>query len=123
VRIGTAAALVGKVVVTIGMVRAARLTAQGPGESAGPGLVVPVTVRNGSGRRFDLSGLVVNAAYGDGTPAPPSDAAPAKPLPTSVGRGGTVTGLYAFRAGSGAATTLRVEVSSDRAQRVLVFRR
>jgi hypothetical protein len=123
VRIGTAASLVGNVVVSVGKVRTAALAAQGPGEIAGPGLVVPVTVKNTSAKRFDLSGLVVNAAYGDGTPAVPSDAAPAKPLPASVAAGGTVTGLYVFRAGSGATTTLRVEVSSDNAQRVLVFRR
>ena len=121
-RIGTAAPLVGKLLVTVGSVRAARISASGPGEIAGPGLVVPVTVRNATGKLFDLSGLVVNALYGDGTPAVPSDAAPARPLPDSVAAGSTATGLYVFRAGTGATTTLSVEVSSDNARRVLVFR-
>jgi hypothetical protein len=123
VKIGKPAPLVGKLMVTVGTVRTATISASGPGEIAGPGLVVPVTVRNATGKPFDLSGLVVNAAYGDGTPAVPSEAAPSRPLPATVSTGGTATGLYVFRAGPGATRTLSVEISSDNARQVLVFRR
>lgn len=123
VRIGTTAALVGQVMVSVGKVRAVTVTAAGPGEIAGPAVVVPVTVRNATGKPFGLSGLVVNAQFAGGVPAVPSDAAPSRPLPDTVRAGGTATGLYVFRAGPAGATGLRVEISSDNARKVLVFRR
>ena len=123
VKIGASAALVSRVTVSVGTVRTATITAAGPGEIAGPALVVPVTVRNATTRAFDLGGVVVNALYSGGTPAIPSDAAPSRPLPETLPAGAAATGLYVFRAAPGAGTSLRVEVSSDNARNVLVFRR
>jgi hypothetical protein len=122
VAVGSTAALTTGVVVTVGAPRRVRVTAQGPGEIAGPAVAVPVTVRNASAKPFDLGGLVVNAAFGrSATPAPPTDADPARRLAGALAPGATARGTYVFLA-PGGSSGFRFEVVSDAAARILYFR-
>jgi hypothetical protein len=109
--------------VTVGTPKAVHVTARGPGEVGGSAIAVTVSVRNTSSKAFDLGGLVVNAAYGSAaTPAPPTDADPASPLTGRLPPAGRASGTYVFTAPASALSRLRVEVSSDAAARILVFR-
>jgi hypothetical protein len=124
VPVGSSAALAPDIQVTVAAPRVVKVAARGPGEIAGSALVVTVTVRNVSGAPFDLGGLAVNASYGKGTgtPAPPTEADPYDPLKGRLAAGGSAKGQYVFTAPATAASTLRVEVSSNASARILVFR-
>jgi hypothetical protein len=122
--VGGTATLKPDVLVALAAPRAISVTANGPGEVAGAAVAVTVTVRNRSSSAFDLGGLDVNASYGTGagTPASPTDADPAKPLRGSLAGGASATGTYVFTAPRSALSRLRVEVSSNSAARIVVFR-
>jgi hypothetical protein len=110
------------VLVSVGAPRRVTVGARGPGEVAGPAFAVRVTVTNGSASPFDLGGLAVNASYGrQETPASPSDADPAAPLRGRLAPGAQAVGTYVFGAPAGA-SGLRVEVVSNSAAQILVFR-
>jgi hypothetical protein len=117
---GEPAALTADVTVTVRGLTAVSVGAQGPGEVAGPGVRVDLEVRNDSSEPFDLGTLAVNAST-DGTPAIPSDSAPAKALSGQLVRGRTATGVYVFTVPKGAEDDLRVDVSSSSAADVVVF--
>jgi hypothetical protein len=122
VKIGATATLPSRVLVSVGAPRRVTVGARGPGEVAGPAFAVRVTVTNGSPSPFDLGGLTVNASYGrQETPASPSDADPAAPLRGRLAPGADAVGTYVFGAPAGA-TGLRVEVVSNSAAEILVFR-
>ncbi|WP_366180478.1 hypothetical protein ABXS69_09845 [Actinomyces timonensis] len=55
--------------ISLGAMRSEDLKA-GPGETGGPGVVIPVTITNNTGSDLSLSGLVVTVTYGaDKSPA------------------------------------------------------
>ncbi|MEJ5866632.1 hypothetical protein WDV85_02620 [Pseudokineococcus sp. 5B2Z-1] len=93
-----------------------------PGDVGGAAAVVRVSARNGSDGPVDLSGLVVTASLGDGTPAPPTDAGPSEPLAGRLAPGDTRSGSYLFRLGGGRADDLRLEISSASSSTVVVVR-
>ncbi len=81
--------------IALGAMRSENLQA-GPGETGGPGVVIPVTITNNTGSDLSLSGLVVTVTYG-------ADKAPAAELvsaygavPDSVAPGETQTVEKAF---------------------------
>jgi hypothetical protein len=123
VRIGAPAPLTTGVMITVGRVRAITVGAHGPGEVAGPAVEVPVTVRNTTGVPFRLDGVVVNASYGNGTPAGETSSGPGKPLAGTVAPGQSASGSYVFMAPASALATLRVEVASNNAATVVSFAR
>ena len=81
--------------VTVTKIEPTNLTANGPGEVSGPGVFVTVDVRNATDKPLDLAGLVVNAHYGDGTPAVPA-ALQRDALAGTVAPGESKSGTYAF---------------------------
>jgi len=95
VGVGTEADLGGNAFVTVTKIEPTNLTANGPGEVSGPGVFVTVNVRNATDKPLDLAGLVVNAHYGDGTPAIPA-ALQRDALSGTVAPGETKSGVYAF---------------------------
>ena len=123
VKVGRPADLSDGVRITVGAVRDRTVAAELPGEIAGPAAVVPVTVRNASGKRFSLDGVVVTAFYNDGVPATETSADPAKPLAGSLAAGRTAKGVYVFTVPSEYAATLRIEVSSNQSATIVQFAR
>jgi hypothetical protein len=100
-----------------------KVTAAGPGETAGPAVSFVVEVRNGSGAPVDLAAVAVTAAYGAaGTPAVPSSAKPSAPLSGKLAPGATGRGTYVFRLPAAAEGTVRIQVSAGFATAVAVFR-
>lgn len=95
VGVGTEADLGGNAFVTVTKIEPTNLTANGPGEVSGPGVFVTVNLRNATDKPLDLAGLVVNAHYGDGTPAVPA-ALQRDALAGTVAPGESKSGMYAF---------------------------
>jgi hypothetical protein len=96
VGIGEPAELGENVLVTVTRIEPTTLTAEGPGEIAGPGVIATVEVRNDTDEPFDLGGLAINAHYGDDTPASPS-LLPGRSLSGTVAPGQRVSGDFGFR--------------------------
>ena len=110
-------------VATVTKVEAVRLAAEQPGDIAGPGVGVTLQLRNDTNAPVDLGGIVVNAYYGDRTPASPSSSAPSAPAAGLVQPGGTGSGVYAFQLPTEQVPSLMVEVNySGSADVVLVHR-
>lgn len=84
VKVGAGATIGTGVVVTVGAIDWVDVKANGPGEIAGKGAKVLVTLENTSGAAFDLSSVAVNASYPNGTPVSPNGSPPAKESPAGV---------------------------------------
>lgn len=123
VPVGSPAALTSNVQVTIRSIRRLRVTADGPGETAGPAVSFDVEVRNGSSGPVDLDSMAVTAGHGAAqTPAVPSNAAPSAPLHGALASGVTGRGTYVFRLPAASGAAVRIEVSAAFAAAVAVFR-
>jgi hypothetical protein len=93
--VGDPADFGGGFVATVTGVERTDLESRQPGEIAGPGITVTVELRNDTDETIDLSGLAVNASYGDGTPAIPHQTG-ATPVGGTLVPGETATGTYLF---------------------------
>jgi hypothetical protein len=123
VKVGQPANISDGVRITVGAVRDQKVSAELPGEIAGPAAVVPVTVRNASNQPFSLDGVVVTAFYDDDVPATETTVDPAKPLTGSLAAGRTAKGVYVFTVPREQASTLRIEVSSNQSATIVQFAR
>jgi uncharacterized protein YcnI len=123
VKVGQPANISDGVRITVGAVRDQKVSAELPGEIAGPAAVVPVTVRNSSNQPFSLDGVVVTAFYDDDVPATETTVDPAKPLTGSLAAGRTAKGVYVFTVPREQASTLRIEVSSNQSATIVQFAR
>lgn len=124
VKVGRPAALQPDVIVRVVGVRKVNLTAEGAGETAGPGAAVKLRVGNASARSIDLGELAVNAHYGPGrTPAAPNttNGDGGRELAGSLEAGRSRTGTYYFTVPSKSFATLDVEVSSGDSPYVITF--
>lgn len=121
VKVGAGATIGTGVVVTVGAIDWVDVKANGPGEIAGKGAKVLVTLENTSGAAFDLSSVAVNASYPNGTPVSPNGSPPAKELTGSLASGASATGVYLFTLTAGATDRLNVEVSSGAAPGIAVI--
>ena len=83
-------------IATVTRVENADLEATGPGEIAGPGVIVHLEIRNDTSGPVDLGLLAVNASYG-GTPAVPRLFVSVDPLAGPLGPGERRSGTYAFQ--------------------------
>jgi len=119
VGVGTAAPLAQNLFVTVKKVEPVTLEAHGVGETAGPGALVTVEVRNATSAPLDLATMAVNAHYGT-TPATPNGAPPAQPFSGSLAPGATATGKYAFRVPAGQAGSIVVDIQSSAAPNVVI---
>jgi hypothetical protein len=121
VAVGRTSAFKNGVDVLVSRVRTVTVTATGPGDIAGAGVSVSLTVKNSSGKPFDLGGMVVNATYGRNQPASPGGSRNGHPLTGTLTSGATAKGSYVFSVPKGQAGSVKVEVSSDESPLVLVF--
>lgn len=122
VAIGTPVTVTGGVQVSIKDLRRITVTANGPGETSGPAVSFVVEVRNDSAEQVDLGGFAVTATYGKSTPAIPSGAKPSKPLSGALATGKSASGTYVFRVPKTGSKTITVQVTSDAASGIAVFR-
>ena len=107
---------------TVESVEDVQLTAEGPGEVAGPGVAVRVSLRNGTTARVDLGGVLVSTTYADGAPGDPSTSAPSD-VPTGVLEpGGSAEGTWVFSRPSGSQGSVEVSVGSISSSSVVVVR-
>lgn len=107
--------------VSLGEMSAKRFPALVPGEVAGDGVVVPVTIVNNGSDLIPLDSLAVTFFYGqDNTPASPMPSA-SDEVPTSVTAGESVTISYAFRVPAESREHVRVVVDLDVSDRAAVF--
>lgn len=109
VDVGAPATLSDGVTATVRALTPVRTVPQGPGDRAGPGVVVRLAVRNGSGADVDLSTLTVTATAA-GLPAPPSDGGVAAPMAGSLAAGDEASGTYVFRTPTAGASPVLVQV-------------
>lgn len=107
-------------VVTVTGIEPAELEARGPGQTAGPGVVVTLEVRNAGAAPIDAGGVVVNAAYGHATPADPNYSDAAEPLSGMLEPGATATGSYAFRVPSDQVDSLVLDIHHATSPNVVV---
>lgn len=91
-------------------VEATQVTAQGPGEVSGPGVLVHVSVTNDSTETVALSSATVTVTDVANLPAVGMTGPPAAPLPRQVQAGKTVGGVYVFRLQTGSREPLRITV-------------
>jgi len=107
---------------TVESVEDVQLTAEGPGEVAGPGVAVRVSLRNGTGARVDLGGVLVSTTYADGAPGDPSTSAPSD-VPTGVLEpGDSAEGTWVFSRPAGGEGSVEVTVGSISSSSVVVVR-
>jgi len=107
---------------TVESVEDVQLTAEGPGEVAGPGVAVRVSLRNGTSARVDLGGVLVSTTYADGAPGDPSTSAPSD-VPTGVLEpGDSAEGTWVFSRPAGGEGSVEVTVGSISSSSVVVVR-
>jgi hypothetical protein len=119
VAVGEPAELAANLSVTVTSIEATNLTAEGPGQIAGPGVIVTVEVRNDTDAPVDLAGIAVNAHYGGDVPAPPN-VIPGDPLRGRVAPGARATGQYGFRVPEDQASTIVIDVQHSGAPNLVV---
>jgi len=94
-----------------------------PGEVGGPALRVTVKITNGTDDDFDLTGAVVVLYQGEQrAPAIELTRPGGRPLPSSVGAGKSVTGVYVFNVPTAQRNPVEVEVDLASKVPVVVFR-
>lgn len=122
VRIEQSVAMTPRLTVTVGGLRSMQIQAMAPGDTSGPGVSVVVEVRNSSPTPIDLDGMSVTAEYAAGVPGEPSTSSPYAPLAGTLPGGKIARGTYVFGVPESAVGTVRIEVASDVAAGVAVFR-
>ena len=96
VSLGETVNVVDGVSISLGQPRIEELTG-GPGEVAGSGIVVPVTLTNSSGTEISLSGFTTSASYGEGDGTPANEVPSAsKRVPAKLAAGESVSVDRAF---------------------------
>ena len=124
VRIGRTAEINGDVVVKVVKVTKLRRTTPMPGEVAGPGVAVTLSVANDTDEPFSLTGLVVTASYGkDEVPGETSSGEPSDEMTGELAAGQSSRGIYVFRIPDGESVdSLHLQVSSDQSPTVVQFK-
>ncbi len=84
------------VVVSVANVQNVDVSAETPGEVAGPAVAVALNVQNNSSSAIDLSTAMVSATNSGGMLGQPTVASPATPLTGSLAAGAAATGTYVF---------------------------
>jgi len=120
VAVGQASPLGANLFATVTKVEAMKLEARGPGDVAGPGVLVSLEIRNDTGKPINLNLLAVNASYGDGVPASPVLGAPGPRLSGRLAAGDAKTGRYEFGVPGGAKGQIVIDVQSSAFPNIVV---
>lgn len=123
VTVGTTTKLSNGVKVLVSKVVAVKVEASGPGDIAGDGVAIHLTVKNTSAKSFDLNGLAVTASYGTAQPASPGGAGTGDPLSGNLKAGKEAKGVYVFTVPKSKASSVEVQVSSDASPIIVVYKR
>ncbi len=91
-----APAKVDSVVVSLVTIQSLTVSANGPGEVAGPALAVTVKISNNSSAAVDVSHAVVTLLDSQGQVGTPTPESPAAPFTGSVQPGASASGVYVF---------------------------
>ena len=105
---------------TVTKVETVELEARGPGQTAGHGVAITVRLRNGRGDAIDVSGIVVNASHGDGSPASPNFGPPSTPFEGVLAPGEQADAVYAFRLEPNQLDSLVLDIHHDRSPNVVI---
>ncbi|MGH8976791.1 MAG: hypothetical protein ACRDV7_01860 [Acidimicrobiia bacterium] len=119
VAVGTPAELAGNFVVIVTSIEPTTFATEGPGQTAGPGVIVKIEVRNDANAPIDLAGIAVNAHYGENVPAPPSGPSDAT-LSGTVAPGARATGEYGFRVPEDQRGSVVVDIQHSAAPNVVL---
>jgi len=111
----------GGVTVDLASIESVTTTAQGPGEVAGPGLVIKIRIKNGSAAAVPLDAVNVTVSDGAQTPASPMSGPPAAPFSGNLAPGAEATGVYVFTLPGGYTNPATVTVSYSTAAPIVVF--
>ena len=122
VPVGQPAAFGGGLSASVLQVEPAELTADVPGEIAGPGAAVTLEMRNDGPEAVDLSGVVVNAYYADRVPATENTSPPAEAFGGPLAGGESRRGVYLFRVPADDLAGLLVEVNYNGSPNVVTIR-
>ena len=96
-------------------------TAQLPGEIAGAGVKVTLSVVNGSATALDLGNVVVDLQDANGVSQTAMSATPASPFTGSLAPGATASGIYVFTFTADYANPAKIFVTLPTEVPVLVF--
>lgn len=96
-------------------------TAQLPGEIAGAGVKVTLSVVNGSATALDLGNVVVDLQDANGVSQTAMSATPASPFTGSLAPGATASGIYVFTFTADYANPAKIYVTLPTEVPVLVF--
>jgi hypothetical protein len=96
-------------------------TAELPGEVAGPGVKLTISIVNGSASAVDLGNVIVDLQDAGGTPAIFMSASPSSPFAGSVEAGATATGIYVFSVPATYTNPATISVSYSTEVPVVVF--
>ena len=122
VSLGETVNVVNGVSISLGQPRIEELTG-GPGEVAGSGIVVPVTLTNSSGTEISLSGFTTSASYGEGDGTPANEVPSAsKRVPAKLAAGESVSVDRAFVVPAEGRGNVKVVVDLGAAYHSAVFR-
>ena len=122
VSLGETVNVVDGVSISLGQPRIEELTG-GPGEVAGSGIVVPVTLTNNSGTEISLSGFTTSASYGEGDGTPANEVPSAsKRVPAKLAAGESVSVDRAFVVPAEGRKNVKVVVDLGAAYHSAVFR-
>ena len=122
VSLGETVNVVDGVSISLGQPRIEELTG-GPGEVAGSGIVVPVTLTNSSGTEISLSGFTTSASYGEGDGTPANEVPSAsKRVPAKLAAGESVSVDRAFVVPAEGRGNVKLVVDLGAAYHSAVFR-
>ncbi len=114
VPVGEDVALQADLTATVDGVEDVTITPRGPGDVAGPGEAVRLTLNNGTDEPVDLATLAVTATAPGDVPAIPSDDPSAEPLTGTLAPGEERAATYVFRVPEpGAALSIEVGVNTS----------
>jgi hypothetical protein len=120
VSIGTTTTLSDGVRVLVSGISTVKVRASGPGDVAGDGVAVQLTVQNSSEQPFDLSGLAITAFYGQAQPASPGGVGDLLTGPLETGE--KARGVYVFTVPTSKVPSVQVQVSSSTSAVIAVYK-
>lgn len=123
VSVGRTATVTSGVTVSVSGLSTLTVTAVAPGDTSGPAVSFVVEMDNHTAKAVDLDGMAITVSYGNGVPASPSSAAPNAPLGGSLAPGKSARGTYVFRVPPSGAGSVQIQVASNFAAGIAVFRR
>jgi hypothetical protein len=119
VGVGEPSPLAPNLTATVTSVEAEKLKARGPGDVAGPGVVVTVEIRNDTTQAVNLDLTAVNANYGTDTPASPNRGA-TEALAGQLAPGQSKSGHYGFRVPDDATGLIRIDIQQSASPNIVI---